>query len=224
MSEPPIGPAYRITTPRLVVRCWDPRDALSLKTAIDASLGELAPWLAWARDEPQSLAVKIELLRQSRGKFDLGQDYLYGVFDRDEREVVGGCGLHTRAGPDAREIGYWIATAHSGSGFATEVAMALVRVGFEVDRVERVEIHCDADNARSAMVAKKLGFRHDGTLRQRLRRSDGTLADRMIWSMFAAEYAESPCLRSRIEAFDVYGDRLIGLPAGADVRRRSAFR
>ena len=37
------GPAYRVVTDRLVVRCWDPLDASKLKAAIDMSIEHLRP-------------------------------------------------------------------------------------------------------------------------------------------------------------------------------------
>src|SRR5439155_22043403 len=64
-------PPYRIETERLVIRCWEPQDAPLLKEAIDSSLDHLRPWMPWAREEPQSLAQKVELLRHFRGRFDL---------------------------------------------------------------------------------------------------------------------------------------------------------
>ena len=51
--------------------------------------------MPWAHDEPQSLDEKVALLRLFRGNFDLGQDFVYGVFSADESEVLGGTGLHT---------------------------------------------------------------------------------------------------------------------------------
>src|SRR4051812_47187390 len=79
-----MGPAYRILTERMVLRCFEPRDAEALKAAVDSSIEHLVPWLPWARDEPQSLDAKVELLRTFRGKFDLGKDFVYGLFDRNE--------------------------------------------------------------------------------------------------------------------------------------------
>ena len=64
--------------------------------------------MVWATHEPENLQMKIERLRRWRGAFDLGQDFTYGVFNREETQVLGGSGLHTRAGIGAREIGYWI--------------------------------------------------------------------------------------------------------------------
>lgn len=57
------GPAYRIHTARLVIRCWNPADAPLLKAAVDASLDHLRPWMPWAENEPQELDKKIDGLR-----------------------------------------------------------------------------------------------------------------------------------------------------------------
>ena len=218
------GPAYRIETERLVLRCWDPRDAEKLKSAVDASLEELRAFLPWAFDEPQPLAAKIELLRQFRGKFDLGQDFVYGIFDRSESEVLGGTGLHTRAGDGAREIGFWIATKHAGLGLATEGTAALVRVGFEVEHLARVDLHCDPANERSAAIAKKLGFRHEATLRARTPRRTGAPSDRMIWSIQADEFPSTTCASAIVRAFDALGRSILDRPVVPRPTGRSAFR
>jgi RimJ/RimL family protein N-acetyltransferase len=155
------------------------------------------------------LSEKVSLLRKFRGVFDLGQDFPYGAFNREETEVLGGCGLHTRVGPDAREIGYWIHAAHAGQGLATELAGALTRVGFEVEKLDRIEIHCAPDNVRSSAVPRKLGYIHEATLRQRLPGSEGSKRDTMIWSLFASDYPDSPAARGKLRAFDVIGQRLL---------------
>jgi RimJ/RimL family protein N-acetyltransferase len=202
-------PAYRIRTRRLIVRCWDPSDAALLKAAIDASLEHLRPWMAWAEDEAESLQAKIQRLRRFRGSFDLDEDFTYGVFSRDEKQVLGASGLHTRAGERAREIGYWIHAEHINQGLAAEVAAVLTRVAFEVDKVARVEIHCDPRNVWSAAVPRKLGFVHEATLRQRTTCSDGERRDSMIWTLLAEEYETSRLKRAEIEAYDVIGRRIL---------------
>lgn len=194
------GPAYRIHTQRLVIRCWDPADAPLLKAAIDASLDHLRPWMPWA---------KVDLLRHFRGEFDLGRDLVYGVFCRDEREVLGGAGLHRRLGAGALEIGYWIHAAHVNQGLATEVAAALTRVAFEVNGVDRVEIHCDPANARSAAVPRKLGFAHEATLHRRVQDADGAFRDSMVWTLFADAFPDSSAASVGIEAFDAIGRRVL---------------
>jgi len=194
---PSRGPAYRIVTPRLVVRCWDPRDAPLLKDAIDSSLDHLRPWMPWARHEPQTLAEKVELLREFRGQFDVGADSIYGIFDAGEERVLGGTGLHPRIGPGGLEIGYWIRADAAGNGLATESTAALTRVAFDVAGVERVEIRCSPENHASAAIPRKLGY------------SEQTTPDDLLFRLTAAELAGTPAAGARLSAYDVVGAVLI---------------
>jgi RimJ/RimL family protein N-acetyltransferase len=204
-----IDPPYRIVTERLVLRCWEPSDAPLLKDAVDSSLDHLRPWMPWAHDEPQSLAEKVKLLRTFRGKFDLGQDFVYGIFTSDEAEVVGGTGLHTRVGADALEIGYWIRESRVRAGFATEATAALTRVAFEISGVDRVEIRVDPANEPSAAVPRKLGFAEEACLRRRLPAEEGgEPRDAVIFTLFRDEFAGTPASVVQVDPFDAVGARV----------------
>jgi RimJ/RimL family protein N-acetyltransferase len=198
---------YRIHTPRLIVRCWEPVDAPQLMAAKNASKDHLLPWMPWAQGEPSDLAANLALIRAWHAQFDTDQDYVYGIFDRATSAVVGGTGLHERIGKNAREIGYWVCAGAINRGIATETAAALTQVGFEFMGLDRMEIHCDVRNVRSAAIPRKLSYVHDGTLRRRAI-TLGALGDSMIWTLFADEYPGSPAARIEIEAFDVLGNRL----------------
>ncbi len=202
------GPAYRVHTNRLVLRCWEPADASLLKAAIDASLDHLRPWMPWAKDEPQDLKAKVDLLRHFRGSFDLGRNFVYGIFNRDESQVVGGTGLHPRVGEGGLEIGYWIHVEHINRGLATEAAAALTKVAFEINHVNRVEIHCDPNNVRSAAVPRKLGFVQEAILRHRDYTPDGQPRDTMIWTLLVEEYPATIAAEAEIKAFDVIGRKI----------------
>jgi RimJ/RimL family protein N-acetyltransferase len=196
-------PPYRVVTERLVLRCWEPRDAALLKEAIDSSLDELRPWMPWAKHEPQTLEEKVVLLRRFRGRFDLGEDFVYGILSRDESEVVGGTGLHARGGDDAFEIGYWIRTSRVGEGLATEATAALARVALELCCVDRVEIRVDSANERSRAIPRRLRFTEEATLRRRLRYPEPR--DVIVYTLFAEELAASPASGVAIEAYDAAG-------------------
>jgi RimJ/RimL family protein N-acetyltransferase len=162
--------------------------------------------MPWAADEPQPLEQKAELLRTFRGHFDLGEDFVYGIFTPDEREVVGGSGLHTRVGPGALEIGYWLRASRVGSGLAREAAAALTLVAFRVCGVDRVEIRVDPANDRSLRVPRALGFAEEATLRRRLPVGDGEEPrDAVVFALFADEVERSPAARAQLEAYDVLG-------------------
>jgi RimJ/RimL family protein N-acetyltransferase len=192
------GPAYRIVTPRLVIRCWDPHDAQMAKEAIDSSLDHLRPWLPWAHHEPQTIEAKIQLLREFRGQFDLGADWIYAILDRTEARVLGGTGLHTRIGPGGVEIGYWIRADAAGRGLVTESTAALTRVAFEIAGVGRVEIRCAPANHASAAIPRKLGYEPAP--------NDG---DDLLFRITADAFPESPAATARLAAYDVVGDVLL---------------
>jgi RimJ/RimL family protein N-acetyltransferase len=206
MNDPP----YRIVTERLVLRCWEPRDAPLLKDALDSSLEHLRPWMPWAHEEPRPLEEKVALLRRFRGQFDLGQNFVYGIFAADETEVVGGSGLHPRVGDDALEVGYWIRASRIGVGLATEVAAALTRVAFEVSGVDRVEIRVDPANSASRAVPRKLGFAEEATLRRRLEPvGDEAPRDVVVFALFGDTYPGTPAATAAVEGYDAVGTRVL---------------
>lgn len=202
MTHALTGPAYRIETERLVIRCWHPKDAAHLQTAINENLDHLRAWMPWAHHEPTTIQDKINRLRKMRGQFDLGQDFVYGIFDEAETKVLGGTGLHTRLGENTREIGYWIHKDFTRKGLITETVLALTKVGFGIDNVDHIEIHCDPTNIASAGVARKAGYVHEATLRHRTKTPDGRPRDSMIWTLFADQYQDSPAAKAQITAFD----------------------
>src|SRR4051794_6363946 len=155
-----VSPPYRIETERLVLRCWDPTDADALDAAVAESLEELRPWMQWAA--APMVEPTAEVLRRFRGAFDMGHEFVLGVFSHDG-SVVGGSGLHTRSAAGL-EIGYWVRTSLTGQGFATEAAATLTRVAIERCGVARMDIQVEPANAPSLRVARKLGYREIGLL------------------------------------------------------------
>ena len=194
----------------MVVRCYDPRDAAALKEAVDSSLDHLRPWMPWAHDDPQTLEEKVELLRRFRGQFDLGQNFVYGLFPPDESELVGGSGFHLRVGDDAFEIGYWIRASKDGKGLATEATAALTRVGFEVCEIDRIEIHVEPENDKSARIPQKLGYLEEARLRRRLYAGPGGQPrDTIVFTMFRSDYPGTPAESAQLEAYDAVGSRVL---------------
>jgi RimJ/RimL family protein N-acetyltransferase len=203
-------PPYRIVTERTVVRCWEPRDAPALKEAIDSSLRDLRPWLSWAYAEPRPLTEKVALLRRFRGQFDLGREFVYGIFTADESAVLGGTGLHTRSGDDSFEIGYWIRSSHMGRGLCTEATAALTRVAFELCRVDRVEIRVDPENGASLAIPRKLGYVEEATLRRRLPpHGNGAPRDVTHFTLFRDGFGRSPAASIPLRAYDALGERVL---------------
>jgi RimJ/RimL family protein N-acetyltransferase len=83
--------------------------------------------------------------------------------------LVGSAAL--RLGPDA-DVGYWVAPAAQGNGYAAEATRMLARWGF-AQRLARIELHCDERNLASARTALRAGFRYEGTRRDYVTGQDG---------------------------------------------------
>jgi RimJ/RimL family protein N-acetyltransferase len=179
-----------------------------LAASVRESVEHLKPWMPWAHNEPTSAEERVKRLQRFRGMFDLGQDFVYGIFNRDESRLIGGTGLHTRLGDRELEIGYWIHKDFINQGYVTEATAALVRVAFDVLHMHRLEIHCDPGNHASAAIPRKLGFTHEGTLRNKTPFLH-SWSDSMIWGLLENEYPESPSARAEIHVFDAAGAPLL---------------
>jgi RimJ/RimL family protein N-acetyltransferase len=204
---PTATPPYRIETERLVIRCYQPTDAPLLKAAVDASIDHLLPFMPWARFAPQPVEETVALLRTFRSQFDREENYVYGIFSRDESEQIGGSGFHKRSNEGSLEIGYWVAAGSVGQGIATELTAVLTRVGFELCGLDRVDLQIEPANEHSLKIPRKLGFTLEGTLRRRLdpHVEGGPRRDSMLFTMLVEELAGSPCLAYDYVAYDVAG-------------------
>jgi RimJ/RimL family protein N-acetyltransferase len=175
-----LAPPPRLDLHDFTLRAWSPADAAALRAALEVSDAHLRAFTPWVVDgRVPGLSLEDRLARHA-AEFAAGVEWVYGLFSSDRREVLGGCGLYPRVGPQAVEVGYWLAVGHTGRGLATRAAAALTRLAFAAPTIDHVEIHCDRRNAASARVPERLGYRivdaavpgKDNLLFWRLTRSD----------------------------------------------------
>ena len=75
--------------------------------------------------------------------------------------LIGDCGLHTLADPRQMEVGITLAPMFQGRGFAAEALGCLLDFAFGSLGAHRVSAVTDAENAPSASLFKRLGFRQE---------------------------------------------------------------
>jgi ribosomal-protein-alanine N-acetyltransferase len=107
-----------------------------------------------------------ETVRALRGYAEALRTRGYGfvaVVERSTGALIGDAGLHPLAGrgPDV-ELGYTLARAAWGRGYATETATVLVAHAFEALGVPRVMAQVEPENERSRHVLEKLGMTQRG--------------------------------------------------------------
>jgi RimJ/RimL family protein N-acetyltransferase len=94
--------------------------------------------------------------------------------------VIGAAGLGEHAGEP--EIGYWIARAHWGQGYATEAATAVLRIARTLGHKRLTAGHF-ADNPASGKVLRKLGFVPTGRPGHRFSLARGAIADSVEYAL-----------------------------------------
>jgi len=173
-------------TERLTIRAPRPGDGAQIAEAVRESLNELRPWTPWAKDEPSAEAQEIRI-RHRMADWIEREELLLLLFMKGTDTLVGSSGLH-RIKWDARvfETGYWVRTQFAGQGYITEAVNGITDFAFTHLKANRIEIRCDAKNARSAAVARRCGFLLEGVLRNDSLGVDGDLRDTLIFSKISA--------------------------------------
>lgn len=154
-------PPERIELGDIVLRRERIDDAALLVPALVANLEHLRPWMPWSTPDNATDAAQRERLEKVEQSWDDAQDHSFLLLDATESTVFGVFGMHRRIGPEAIEIGYWLAEHAVGKGYATRAVEALTQAALELDDVSRVEIHCDEANIRSQKIPQRLGYRLD---------------------------------------------------------------
>ncbi len=151
-------PPERIDLGDVLLRRWTHDDVPALTRAAVESYDHLHPWMSWATPEGVTEEAFHRFVDDSTARAADGSEAVYAIVEAGTGAVLGGCGLHDRLGPGAVEIGYWLHTAATGRGLMTRIAGTLTDLVLARPEVDRVEIHCDEANARSAAVPHRLGY------------------------------------------------------------------
>jgi RimJ/RimL family protein N-acetyltransferase len=171
-------PPEMVNAGEIVLKKWEAEWADAAVAAVRESLPELRRFMPWADDGYDADAAR-EFLGKAAEEWRNGTAYSYAVFTT-VGELIGSCGLRTRVGPGALEIGYWIHSGHAGRGYATKAATSLAQVGLAMPGIERIVIKHDAANPASGAVAAKAGFTQVGREPREPQSPDDTGVD-LVW-------------------------------------------
>jgi|SRR3954447_5888657 len=206
MPAHPFAPPYRIQTPRVILRSWEPADTPALRALLADNLEHLRRWVPSMADEPKPLDDKLREVRGWRATFDLDEAWYYALLGTDDGALAGGL-VVGRLAPGEVDVGGWVAGERGHRGYHTEAAAAFARAAFELLGITRVQALCEAENERSIALLRKLGFTHEATPRHQV---DGRRADDMVWSILADEWPATPAaaIAAQARAWDALGNRL----------------
>ncbi|HXP57032.1 MAG TPA: GNAT family protein [Streptosporangiaceae bacterium] len=177
-------PTPTLPTARLRLRPFGDADADNL-FALHSNAGVLRywdapPWRERAR-AGRFLATCRQMAEEGTGARLAADRVCDGMF-------IGWCGL-SRWNPDFRSasLGYCLAEAAWGHGYATEAARALLEWAFATLDLNRVQAEVDTRNVASARVLEKLGFVREGTLREDCV-VNGEVSDSWVYGLLRREW------------------------------------
>ncbi|MCE6993609.1 GNAT family N-acetyltransferase [Saccharothrix sp. S26] len=101
--------------------------------------------------------------------------------------LVGDVGVGLHENRMQADIGYTLATAHQGRGYAAEAVRRVLAHLFEVRGLHRVSAECDARNERSARLLTRVGFRQEGH-RVQSTWLKGEWTDDLLFGLLAEEW------------------------------------
>lgn len=150
-----LQPNYFLRSPRLGFRTWTLEDApLALRLWGNA---EVTHTFGGPFSERQILE---RLAREIAEQLTYKLQY-WPVFLLADKEFAGCCGLRPyKTGKQIFELGFHFLPEHWGKGLATEAAQAVVSYAFGTLGLKGLFAGHHPDNAASAKVLGKLGFRY----------------------------------------------------------------
>ena len=120
-----------------------------------------------------------------------GKARRWAVIEKGSERRLGDCMLFNFDDVSSRaELGFVLARSDWGRGLMREAAAALVGAAFEALDLRRIEAYADPRNVGSDRLLRKLGFVHEGTLRQRTLMK-GTVRDSNVYGLLRSEWDEA---------------------------------
>ena len=165
------------------LRRLDAEDAEALQKVIERNRDRLRMWMWWTDGST------VETTRQ----------FIQLAIDRElddplglvvDGELVGAMGAQADPISGNREIGYWIGSSHEGRGIVTRATRALIDHVFAELDCHRITIRAGTGNTKSRAIAERLGFRHEGTLREAATNPLGYF-DMEVYGLLVSEWPPS---------------------------------
>ena len=172
-----------LSTERLVLRAFEPSDAVSV--------------YAYAQSEKVGLMAGFaphKSLEESRGMVQAFMEHSahWAIVEKATGRLIGSISLQADGKrpkiENARRIGYVLDENYCGQGYATEACRELLRYAFEELECPVISADLFPTNNKSKRVLKKLGFMPEGVIRHARLLPDGSASDLHSYSLLRTEF------------------------------------
>lgn len=138
--------------------------ATPLFELVERNRTHLREWLPWLDQttEPQHV---LEFIKITKAKFNQNIGFESSIWV--DGEIAGIIGLHFIEWFHKRSsIGYWLGQDYVGRGIMTRAVAGYLDYLMGELQMNYVEIRAATGNHKSRAIPERLGFKHEGTLRQ----------------------------------------------------------
>jgi [ribosomal protein S5]-alanine N-acetyltransferase len=152
-----------LETNRLLLRKFENSDSKSiLKYLSDEEVME-----HYGLEPFQTVADALDEISWYHSIFNENTGIRWGITLKGENEVIGSCGfLNMVAQHHRTDIGYELSQNHWGKGIASEALEAVIKHGFQVMNIQRIQALIELPNVPSQRLVEKHGFIREGLLRK----------------------------------------------------------
>ena len=123
----------------------------------------LKQWLPWL-DNNRYLQNTIDFISITQMQYERNETVQFALINREG--IVGVVGFHKIDWMNrATAIGYWIGEEYQGRGLITKACSRVLDYSFGRMGLNRIEIRCATENAKSRAIPERLGFKEEGLIR-----------------------------------------------------------
>ena len=167
MATPSPKKRPTLKTERLVLRPFELSDAPRVQLLVgDRDVAKTTLVIG----HPYELSSAESWIGTHQESFEKGEHITLAVALKEGGELIGAVSLGLKPEHDQGVLGYWIGKPYWNRGYCTEAAHGLVRHGFLELRLSRVYAQHFSNNPASGRVMQKIGMRHEGHLRQHVKK------------------------------------------------------
>lgn len=123
-------------------------------------LGEYLPWMSDYKTEDDH-TIGFNTRRREQDNFDGSRGYLLEY----KGQLAGTVGFRAPNRDNVTEVGYWLRQDLQGQGIMTRSVESVITMLFVEVGLHRVKIRAATSNLRSRGIPERLGFKHEGTMR-----------------------------------------------------------
>lgn len=176
-----------LQTERLVLRPFVPDDAPAVVPLVSSR--EVAATLE-AMPHPYPPESTLPWIASHAVQAAAGTAYTWAVTRRDDGTLLAAVSLQVVRAHQRGVLGYWVGAPFWGQGIMSEAAACVVAHAFTTVDLHRIQAVVLPENIGSVRVLEKLGFQHEGVLRDYVLKW-GAWQDRAMYGLLRDEWVGS---------------------------------